>query len=426
MTQNTATDSVVPFGNDTAEDRGSGIVDSEMKANAQPPAPGDDADEVAIDSDNESDGGTAAEVSTDAQPGSAMPPVAERSTDEEAGRTSELDVERFEALDDGTIEVPDDEIEMAESVAPARSRPPLRPSARPAGSLPPPRRPSLRVDLGVSSLPPARAIDPWALANKTLELGRAQTKIAALEDQLAYRDATVADLEARLATARAQIVELEHRSAAHEQRRRLQAAQVQGGAQVPAPKGLTVPSVEGSSAKGPPGSSVATSPSGPSSADSVEAGASEVAGSAKPVASEVAGSAKPAASEGADADAASTKVRSAEAVSDAVASAAAVVTPVGTPVDEAPTKEAQGKAAQGKAAQGNEKAPSSQDPESLSRVQQIGTRCEAALRKHGVTRLSQIAAWSDEDIRRIAKAIKVPKSRIVKGGWVKAARAALK
>jgi predicted flap endonuclease-1-like 5' DNA nuclease len=58
----------------------------------------------------------------------------------------------------------------------------------------------------------------------------------------------------------------------------------------------------------------------------------------------------------------------------------------------------------------------------LQQISGIGPRFEAALRKHGITRLSQIAAWSEADVRQVAKALKIPKSRIVKGRWVEVAR----
>ena len=60
--------------------------------------------------------------------------------------------------------------------------------------------------------------------------------------------------------------------------------------------------------------------------------------------------------------------------------------------------------------------------EDLQQINGIGPRFEAALRKQGITRLSQIAAWSDADVRQVAKALKIPKSRIVKGRWVEVAR----
>jgi predicted flap endonuclease-1-like 5' DNA nuclease len=60
--------------------------------------------------------------------------------------------------------------------------------------------------------------------------------------------------------------------------------------------------------------------------------------------------------------------------------------------------------------------------EDLQQISGIGPRFEAALRKQGVTRLSQIAAWSDTDVRQVAKALRIPKSRIVKGRWVEVAR----
>jgi predicted flap endonuclease-1-like 5' DNA nuclease len=58
----------------------------------------------------------------------------------------------------------------------------------------------------------------------------------------------------------------------------------------------------------------------------------------------------------------------------------------------------------------------------LQKIAGIGPRFEAALRKQGITELRQIAAWSEADVRTIAKALKIPKSRIVKGRWVELAR----
>jgi predicted flap endonuclease-1-like 5' DNA nuclease len=63
--------------------------------------------------------------------------------------------------------------------------------------------------------------------------------------------------------------------------------------------------------------------------------------------------------------------------------------------------------------------------EELGRISGIGPVLAKTLRAQGVTRLAQIAAWSEDDIRRIAKAIKVPKSRISRGRWVQKAREAL-
>ena len=61
----------------------------------------------------------------------------------------------------------------------------------------------------------------------------------------------------------------------------------------------------------------------------------------------------------------------------------------------------------------------------LRRISGIGPRFEAALRRQGITRLSQIAAWSEADVRQVAKALRIPKSRIVKGRWVESAREAI-
>jgi predicted flap endonuclease-1-like 5' DNA nuclease len=61
----------------------------------------------------------------------------------------------------------------------------------------------------------------------------------------------------------------------------------------------------------------------------------------------------------------------------------------------------------------------------LRSIAGIGPRFEAALRKQGITRLEQIAAWSEDDVRQVAKALKIPKSRIVKGRWIESAREAI-
>jgi predicted flap endonuclease-1-like 5' DNA nuclease len=63
--------------------------------------------------------------------------------------------------------------------------------------------------------------------------------------------------------------------------------------------------------------------------------------------------------------------------------------------------------------------------EELRQISGIGPRFQAALRKQGITRLSQIAAWSDADVRQVAKALRIPKSRIVKGRWIESAREAI-
>src|SRR5205085_2655727 len=53
--------------------------------------------------------------------------------------------------------------------------------------------------------------DPWLLANKTLELSRANARISTLEDQIAFRDARIMTLEERLDAAQLKIDELEHK-----------------------------------------------------------------------------------------------------------------------------------------------------------------------------------------------------------------------
>jgi predicted flap endonuclease-1-like 5' DNA nuclease len=259
--------------------------------------------------------------------------------------------------EEGAIEVSDEEIEEADpslsrlSFAPPapssvgmRRRPPVPPSSRPrpqgSPSLPPPRH-----AVNGASRPPG--VDPWLLANKTLELSHAQAHIAELTEQVAFRDARIAELEESLAKARRRLEDLESR------------------ARLGAPSTVRSP--------------VASSPVAPSSvAPGREQSGLGAASSA---------------TEADDED---------EDDSDSFGSDDGVDATIG---GEAADAEARG---------------SSDD--NLQQISGIGPRFEAALRRHGVTRLSQIAAWSDADVRQVAKALKIPKSRIVKGRWVEVAR----
>ncbi|HWO11906.1 MAG TPA: hypothetical protein VNN80_20575 [Polyangiaceae bacterium] len=260
--------------------------------------------------------------------------------------------------DDAVMEVGDDEIETAEPNAPrtlpspaastvVRSRPPAPPSMRPRSTsalraqLPPPRH--------LSSAPPSRGpvssrppgVDPWVLANRNLELGRANLRVATLQEQLAFREARIAELEEALARTQRKLEALEQRLAP--------AASSVGARASEAPVVTETRPAFGV----------------PSRGDASRRGDED----------EVDGD------EGGD------LLHDAGRESDFGARTAAT---------------------------GSE--------EDLQQISGIGPRFEAALRRHGVTRVSQIAAWSDADVRQVAKALRIPKSRIVKGRWVEVAR----
>jgi predicted flap endonuclease-1-like 5' DNA nuclease len=255
----------------------------------------------------------------------------------------------------------------------SRSVPPTPPSSRPrppssASSLPPPR----------SSRP---SYDPWALANKTLELKHANTYIAELQELVAFRDARIAELEDNLAKARRRLEDLERRLfdlSSRELDIEVTPASVPGVAAPISSKPATLPAV---------------SP-GVSPAPALQSDEREV-----PLVTET----RP-----------------------------ALVLPL-------PSAEARGMTSSARAeddGDGLEELASDPDPspgdgvllarggseDNLQQISGIGPRFEAALRKQGITRLSQIAAWSEADVRQVAKALKIPKSRIVKGRWVEVAR----
>lgn len=269
------------------------------------------------------------------------------------------------AAEDDAIEVSDDEIETAEaelaratqpspssSFAVARSRPPMPPSLRPrppsSVPLPPPRS---------GSLPPSgrMGVDPWVLANKTLELSHARARIAELEELVAFRDARILELEENLARARRKPGELGPLSS------------------TPSPgaaSALEAPVITQTRPAVTAYGALSESP---------------------PLAGPAAFGAPPMALDGDEADEDEDEERDSafDGVADVHANGAHGVT-------------------------GSE--------EDLQQISGIGPRYEAALRRQGITRLSQIAAWSESDVRQVAKALKIPKSRIVKGRWVEVAR----
>jgi len=314
------------------------------------------------------------------------------------------------ALDEETIQVLDDEIESADvpprpnlpssilsrvSLTPggeAHSRPPP-PSLRPRGSspsLPPPRRSSrVGAPLG-SSLPPPS--DQWILANKTLEIGRAHARIIALEEQVAFRDARIQTLEERLANARQKLEELESKlGSAPSTRSALGSTRSNGTLSKNQP--------------GPAGNGLGSDGPGSNGLSGNGAGSPGLGGSpaGKPASTIVAAAPK--------------KVR---APQERREDDAFTPEPPGVAATEAEFDGASDEDDADLDADGLH--PASGGPEDLRQINGIGPRFEAALRKQGITRLSQIAAWSDADVRQVAKALKIPKSRIVKGRWVEAAR----
>lgn len=284
--------------------------------------------------------------------------------------------------DDEAIEVSDDEIETADpNVARAtqpspssalgapsssslgRSRPPVRPSLRPRAPssmpLPPPRS---------GSLPPSgrTGVDPWLLANKTLELSHARARIAELEELVAFREARIIELEENLAKARRKLGELPLQSP------------------VQSPLGATPQRTEGRAAE--------------TRASEEAPQITETRPAVNPTA-EVSLPAAGAAPGGAP------RIRDIDAANEAVEGEDDDAERDSTfDADDELPSEASGTA------------------EDLRQITGIGPRYEAALRKQGITRLSQIAAWSEADVRQVAKALKIPKSRIVKGRWVEVAR----
>jgi NADH-quinone oxidoreductase subunit E len=358
------------------------------------------------------------------------------------------------ALDEDAIQVSDDEIESAEPARPTltsglpafggslgRRRPPAPPSMRPrppSTSLPPPRRPLLGSSLPPPSFPSHAPSErnPWMLANKTLELSRANARISVLEDQIAFRDARILILEDRLEAAQQKIEELERKldltplavtpasvvatptsSAAVTPTSSAAVTPTSSAAVTPASSAAVTPA----SSAAVTSSAAATLPSvatvkGPTGVTSVGvASANGTRNSSKPAIAipkpaDVAkamesGRGAPARAEAAKAQA---SAQAAEA-RESLAQGASEETSDSIPPD------AEEELASGAA------APSS-GPDDVRQIAGIGPRFEAALRKQGITRLSQIAAWSDADVRQVAKALKIPKSRIVKGRWVEAAR----
>lgn len=58
----------------------------------------------------------------------------------------------------------------------------------------------------------------------------------------------------------------------------------------------------------------------------------------------------------------------------------------------------------------------------LTRIKGIGPKYARKLNELGVTKISQVAAWKDEDIARFAAQLKAAPGRIRKAGWVESAK----
>lgn len=293
------------------------------------------------------------------------------------------------ATDEPVIEVGDDEIETAGPVGPPptlpspassgsqRSRPPAPPSIRPRSPassqrawLPPPRHlSSPPPSVGPVSSPSSRpaSADPWVLANRTLELSRANARVAELLEKLAYRDARIAALEQDLAGLQRKLDVLEGRPVAPATTE-ARASEWQTDApnahheHEPPVVTETRPAI-GAERSAALFDESSLAPDGLEDIDADDTDDSGYHHSGDPSAEHD------------------------ERDSDFGASSRAT---------------------------GSE--------EDLQQISGIGPRYEAALRKQGITRLSQIAAWSDADVRQVAKALRIPKSRIVKGRWVEVAR----
>jgi predicted flap endonuclease-1-like 5' DNA nuclease len=293
------------------------------------------------------------------------------------------------SVDDDTIEVSDDEIETAEPATYRASMPSLSsyvPLAASNGSSPPlglmrsrpPARPSSRPRPSTSSsLPPPRSsrpsgVDPWALANKTLELSHANAYIVRLQELVAFRDARIIELEDNLAKARIKLEDLERRLL---ERRSSEDGSRRAAVREIAPVvEIDVADIEGEL---------------PAIAETRRATVHHVSG---------AGGSGPG-------------LRDAPLSADAGAGARDRDVDVDRGLPDAE---------RGSNAPTDIVRDASEDD--LQQISGIGPRFEAALRRQGITRLSQIAAWSEADVRQVAKALKIPKSRIVKGRWVEVAR----
>ncbi len=363
-------------------------------------------------------------------------------------------------VEDDSIEVADDEIESADPV-PARptqpsppsagvqrSRPPMRPSARPrathSNSALPPPRPSWEApgfgptsNYPSASRPPASGVDPWVLANRTLELARANARVAELEEQIAFRDARIVTLEERLAKAQLHIDELEQklRAAPTDPNKRGVAVKSTAAKSVVAEQPIrtaAAPVVTRKPAQVLPAKVAAVQPVAPLEPNTA-GGVGNAARAVSPSAVSPSAVSRVGMSHAASVGARGQAEDSVTVAADAGSSTEAATThergtTLGAPTVPETERVASGTGDvlhSGGAATGTDAAEGAQTEGDLRRITGIGPRFEAALRRQGITRLSQIAAWSDADVRQVAKALRIPKSRIVKGRWVESAREAI-
>ena len=209
----------------------------------------------------------------------------------------------------------------------------------------------------------AAGVDPWLLANRTLELSRANARVAELLEQVAYRDARITELERELARLQRKLEARASEAAPGEPR----SDAAPSATPEPEPPVVTQPRPAILNERSVGGNERSVGIRDELSLDAVRPGSEPL--------------------DDVDADEADDDASEAERDSDFVTTSRAT---------------------------GSE--------EDLQQISGIGPRFEAALRRHGITRLSQIAAWSDADVRQVAKALRIPKSRIVKGRWVEVAR----
>lgn len=61
----------------------------------------------------------------------------------------------------------------------------------------------------------------------------------------------------------------------------------------------------------------------------------------------------------------------------------------------------------------------------LKRIRGIGPGFERTLKQHGITTYAQLAAWTGDDILRIAALLNTQPGRVVRGAWIEQAAALL-
>ncbi|KUR72851.1 hypothetical protein AQZ52_06480 [Novosphingobium fuchskuhlense] len=69
-----------------------------------------------------------------------------------------------------------------------------------------------------------------------------------------------------------------------------------------------------------------------------------------------------------------------------------------------------------------EAPPPASDGDDLTRIKGLGPKISAALRALGVTRFSEIAAWTDEDVARIDAQLGAFAGRATRDNWIEQAK----